>query len=584
MTNFRTCCVPVFLSALCVCWAVCGRYGALHAEDEPAKLAWRLAYDACLEYRVSEIKADGSTRELKDKFFLILGHEVGPGGEPNRVFRALDEAPVAPLFALPDEEAARAGKWTKEHILPDLDDVPVLTLSGGYRLAGSQKIGKDDCTVIIGEFAARPSTKEEVKKTNTGLVAIKGGVLVTKLFFCVKKGWMVRGAFSFDLQLSKAADEKSAAKDEEYSARLQYDLCEVACGESKAFHSRVDDAIEQGVKYLRSVHQGYNWAGGYQSAEETTPLVIYALLKSKVSPQDKLIVHSFEWMAKNRPIRNYGHAMSMMAMQARLEAEGREPNDKERALLMESFIWLRDNGQNSTDGVPLGLWGYPDQPDGKSKSFDNSNTQFAILGFRAAARVGMEIPASVWFSCIDSFLKNQEPTGPEIAVAGSGTSAARKARGWAYHGAGAGGAYGSMTCAGVSSIAIAEESLFRLKAEIPEKLADNMNVSMKDGLAWLENNYSVRFNPKSGERLRFYYYYLYSVERTGALAAVRRIGRCNWYFDGAMMLFNLQQPDGSWTNPGCGVEAGTVIATPLALLFLNRATIPVRTSAGDRRK
>ena len=68
----------------------------------------------------------------------------------------------------------------------------------------------------------------------------------------------------------------------------------------------------------------------------------------------------------------------------------------------------------------------------------------------------------------------------------------------------------------------------------------------------------------------FYYYYLYALERVGALTQRKWIGRHDWYREGAEELFRRQSQDGSWTSGG---PESAEVDTCFALLFLKRATL-----------
>ncbi|MCR4315131.1 MAG: hypothetical protein NUW37_02150 [Planctomycetes bacterium] len=65
-----------------------------------------------------------------------------------------------------------------------------------------------------------------------------------------------------------------------------------------------------------------------------------------------------------------------------------------------------------------------------------------------------------------------------------------------------------------------------------------------------------------------YYYYIYSLERTGEIGGWEEFGGRNWYNVGADELIKIQNPDGSW---GDG-EDWKVINTCYAVLFLEKAT------------
>ena len=89
-------------------------------------------------------------------------------------------------------------------------------------------------------------------------------------------------------------------------------------------------------------------------------------------------------------------------------------------------------------------------------------------------------------------------------------------------------------------------------------------------MAWLAHYFSVDENPGSNKWL---YYYLYGLERIGALLGVERIGEHPWYLEGAESLLERREQGGSW------VQKEREADTCFALLFLERATAP---SSGPR--
>lgn len=175
---------------------------------------------------------------------------------------------------------------------------------------------------------------------------------------------------------------------------------------------------------------------------------------------------------------------------------------------------------------------------------DNSCTQFALLGLHAAAKCGFSVPREVWARSLKAMEKRHGKDG-----------------GWDYHYGGAAQSYGSMTCAGICSMVLC-------RAYLGEKNPVE-DARVAAGLKWLADNFSVSKNPKATQ---WPMYYLYSVERVGVFINSERIGPHAWYPMGAKHLVSIQAPEGSWN-----VGEGTLEhQTALALLFLTRATAPVR--------
>ena len=87
--------------------------------------------------------------------------------------------------------------------------------------------------------------------------------------------------------------------------------------------------------------------------------------------------------------------------------------------------------------------------------------------------------------------------------------------GWSF------GATGTHTSIGIASLQIARDEMNRclrakLDADIRDKLQkDNSRIdkAIRDGLGWLAGNWNLEEDPGGG----FPFYYLYSVERVGAL-------------------------------------------------------------------
>ena len=97
--------------------------------------------------------------------------------------------------------------------------------------------------------------------------------------------------------------------------------------------------------------------------------------------------------------------------------------------------------------------------------------------------------------------------------------------------------------------------------------------AMRDGLAWLDGHWSVTGNPEAAKT--WHYYYLYGLERVGVLSDRKWIGKHDWYREGATEILDHQAAGGAWQGAGMG----PLVDTPFALLFLKRATMPLRRPA-----
>ena len=293
----------------------------------------------------------------------------------------------------------------------------------------------------------------------------------------------------------------------------------------------IDAAIERGKTYLlRSQNPAGHWSwrsGGVRSG--VTALVTYALLKSGVAGHDPAVLDAVAEFESLPPQRTYDTSIAIMALAAH-----------DAALHLERIQILAD----ALIDWQHGDWGYPG-------GGDLSNTQYAALGLWSAERAGAEVPRRVWSELAQALRAYRNQDG-----------------GFAYS-TGSDAATGSMTAAGIGTLAICADRLAGAGLSDPKR-KQRLREAIDEGVAWLERRFSVSKNPVSGGWL---YYYLYGLERVGGLTGLNFIGEHDWYAEGARELLERQKPDGSWSD-GTLAE-GEVVSTAFALLFLKRATRPV---------
>jgi len=194
---------------------------------------------------------------------------------------------------------------------------------------------------------------------------------------------------------------------------------------------------------------------------------------------------------------------------------------------------------------------------------NNSCTQFALLGLSAATQANIEIPKDVWEHSLKYWQKAQYQDGgwgyqhlptPSSKLQPRDTS------------------YGSMTCAGISSLVIC---LRQLGKDIKDIKKDT---HIQGGLNWILKNFSVTENPlvSSNNFLKgCFYYYLYSLERAMTLSETEMLDEINWYKKGAQYLVSYQDADGGWSDTrvaGKDELEPPALRTVYAILFLKRAS------------
>ncbi len=199
---------------------------------------------------------------------------------------------------------------------------------------------------------------------------------------------------------------------------------------------------------------------------------------------------------------------------------------------------------------------------------DISNTQFAVLALKACADAGIEIPKETWSGALAFVQQTQNPDG-----------------GWGYCFGGEvdRSSYASMTCAGVTTMAICRYALGHKEVakDTPVKVAT----------AWLgktfrpDRNANVE-NGQITDPERWLYYYLYSIERAGMILGTETLGKEKWYPAGAKFLLSKQKEDGSWWTgaKAPAVEMDTTADTCFAILFLTRATPSLTATEGGKKK
>ena len=394
------------------------------------------------------------------------------------------------------------------------------------------------------------------------------------------------------------------------------------------FVTRVNQAIERGTEWLKASQSADGtWPehGGYPLGLDA--LVYHTIRVCGVSREDPVAVRawnalrrSYEQRGRASCLQTYSAALVLMAIAEHGDRVRDPKSDREVTLSAADRDWADEITRWLVRGQSAqGTWTYDTGDDGPlgrrraGAAYDHSNTQYALLGLKAAARCGIPVETRVWKGALDHFLRAQDTSGPEVlrfepqSSEKGRTSAAGKdrARGWGYTADGE--AYGSMTAGGVGSVVICRSELLGTAA-MTQKLAADSERAAWDGLAWLGSRWVP--DPLAGigvgapERPEPHlgllgngldYYAFYGVERAGVLAGVDWMAELDWYGDGAEALLRRQSNDGGWP---AGVASGLVVGGDdaaevvrrsdsarriadvcFALLFLKRGTSPVARGA-----
>lgn len=339
-------------------------------------------------------------------------------------------------------------------------------------------------------------------------------------------------------------------------------LCATSPGQSAPDAAARDAAVERGVEWLLLQQQ----RDGTWSHEELrhpsgqTALAAYTLLKAGLPPGHAAVQRARAWIEAELPETTYTLGVELMLCGAL-----REPALEPRVRAMV---------QRLQDSALEGEWGYPlTHADpvwiDRVGRPDLSNTQYAVLGLRSAAHLGVEAPRRLWQDVFERTLAYQESpraVDSELLL-GRKVSGRVDAAGFCYVRDGSAAPSGSMTAAGVTVLGVAREMLGKSFGARRERQIEE---SWEHAVRWLAANWSVSSNPGSGG---WHKYYLYGLERVGSVWQTEELLGKRWFDEGAAELITTQAENGSWgdSNPD----------TCFAVLFLTRATAA---SSGEGRE
>ncbi|MDA1265088.1 MAG: hypothetical protein O2816_08420 [Planctomycetota bacterium] len=304
----------------------------------------------------------------------------------------------------------------------------------------------------------------------------------------------------------------------------------------------IDAAIDGAVEWILA-HQEVDggWLYGRKQRMGHTALAVYTLLEAGLDPEHHAVQRALLFL-HGKQAGTYDTALLIMAL---VEHDRRGNFDRIERLARQLLSW-----QHGDFGYPSGA--------------DLSNTQFAAMGLRAATLAGVQIPDEAWCALAEAALEYAQQDG-----------------GFGYHKAHehSRDARGSMTTAGVAVLSICRSQLVeegeRYAPACYRALSARVDAAIAGGLAWMTARFSVTMNPGWGTNRVAYY--LYGLERMGALAEVRTLGEIDWYHSGARVLVGQQHADGHW-QPLFGRKG--VQETCYGVLFLTRATAPRSGVAG----
>ncbi len=272
-------------------------------------------------------------------------------------------------------------------------------------------------------------------------------------------------------------------------------------------------------------------------------LAVYALLQSCQAMYDPKLDF------RKQPMKDMLSALAAMDIQGSTETYARSLRLAALALhsRKEDMPTLRADLAWLVRAHRRGAYGYqsPD-PTAELAHWDNSNSQYGLLGVWAAAEAGLDVPASYWTSVQNHWFECRLPDGLWGYMPGDGSPRI------------------SMTLAALVSMAVTQDQL--------ESRRDGLRTSrqpyprpLAEGLAWLDagDNCLQAWSGDLG-------YTLYGLERVALASGYKYFGKHDWYRELSGKLIAKQENDGSWLFAG-----DSVVQSSFYLLFLARARHPV---------
>lgn len=350
-----------------------------------------------------------------------------------------------------------------------------------------------------------------------------------------------------------AADSPAAtalpAPDPDEPRPLFYELSQLVPAPSPAAvehvsDERVQQSIAKGINFLVN-----SFATGELSkiGEKSDPrpigefaLCAYALMHAahasndpRLGPQSETargILEKLKLLPMEEQFPTYSRSIRLAALAVYNRRE-------DRTAMLRDLQWLLDA---SIDGGYTYVMPEPEKR--RAKLWDNSNSQYGLLGVWAAADAGLPVPSSYWEAVEKHWLSTQNEDG-----------------GWPYS-AHQDNSRFTMTCAGVTSLFVVRDQLRSSERSGP------FPSELRRGLENLAQNPDLVRGPKNSG------YTLFGLERTALASGYKYFGELHWYKDHAAHVVKTQRGDGSWEGQK---TEGNLVRTAFSLLFLARGQSPM---------
>jgi hypothetical protein len=299
-------------------------------------------------------------------------------------------------------------------------------------------------------------------------------------------------------------------------------------------------AIDDAVFFLRGLQQADGSISDWGAPPEgSTALAALTMLAAGADPAaDDGLRKALDYLAKQDPNNTYIRGIRANVWEYALR---KLPDDAQfKKMLKTDYDWLM-----AAMGEKEG-WRYTKE----STDWDNSCTQYGVLGVWAAARAGFDPGDKFWTTLSKHFRSCQRPEG-----------------GWDY--VGSGPSTPNMATAGLASMFLVFDMYHGKTAYSKSNprtftTGDAAEVlkSIDRGMEWLGKAPGAK---EDG-------YYLYGIERTGVASGRKLIGGEDWFSRGALAILQHQNRDGAIP---LGTWGGRAVSTCFCTLFLVYGGAPV---------
>lgn len=299
--------------------------------------------------------------------------------------------------------------------------------------------------------------------------------------------------------------------------------------------AKIRTAIDDAVLYLRSNQS----PAGSIGDEGLTTLATLTLLAAGADPAaDDGLKKALDFLAKQKPDNTYIRGLRANVWEYALRKVPNE--DRYKKLLKEDFEWLLA-ARGKLAGWRYGM---------NANDWDNSCTQYGVLGVWAAARAGHDPGEKFWTMLSKHFRDVQGADG-----------------GWSYTGNAS--STPAMATAGLASLFLVfdmHHGKTPFSKANPRTFTDGdaaaVLKSLDRGMDWLGK---AQGGKDDG-------YYLYGIERVGVASGRKLIGGEDWFAKGALTILQAQRRDGSIP---LGHWGGQIGGTCFCTLFLVYGGAPV---------